>query len=350
MKQVLIGAGFSLLGSTRLHRLAPAALRGMGAVLMFHHVRPRREDAFRPNGLLDITPEFLDAVIRHLRGRGYDIVTLDEAVARCQAGAGETRPPFAVLTFDDGYRDNLVHALPVLERHDVPFTLFVTPGFAEGTARLWWTELEEAVRRTSAIRVTIGAEALDLPAATAKEKQAAFSTLYTRLRQGSEAQLLSVIGQLCATAGVVSRELTSQLCMGWDEILDLSRHRLATIGAHTLTHPRLAKLDRADMLREMERSRSEIENRIERPVRHFAYPVGDPTSAGLREFEAARQLGFLAAVTTRPGLIFPEHAEHLTALPRLSVNGDWQDLTNIDVLLSGAAFALWNRGRRVNAA
>lgn len=144
--------------------------------------------------------------------------------------------------------------------------------------------------------------------------------------------------------------LVAERCLDWDEIARVAEHPLATVGAHTLTHPRLAKLDTATMTAEMEESRAQIESRLRRKVRHLAYPVGDPTSAGPREFAEARALGFTTAVTTRPGLIFPEHADHLTALPRLSVNGDWQDLRNIEVLLSGAAFALWNRGRRVNAA
>ena len=138
--------------------------------------------------------------------------------------------------------------------------------------------------------------------------------------------------------------------MDWEAIARLAEHPLATIGAHTLTHPRLAKLDEPTMMAEMRESRKEIEARLGRKVRHLAYPVGDPTSAGTREFAAAQTLGFTTAVTTRPGLVYAEHAEHLTALPRLSVNGNWQDLRNIEVLLSGAAFALWNRGRRVNAA
>jgi peptidoglycan/xylan/chitin deacetylase (PgdA/CDA1 family) len=101
---------------------------------------------------------------------------------------------------------------------------------------------------------------------------------------------------------------------------------------------------------EMSRSKQRIEERLGRPVRHFAYPVGDPTSAGRREFALARELGFASAVTTRPGMIFAAHKNHLTALPRVSVNGNWQDIGYFEVLLSGAPFALWNRGRRLNVA
>ena len=138
--------------------------------------------------------------------------------------------------------------------------------------------------------------------------------------------------------------------MDWGEIEALARHPLATIGAHTLTHPRLARLDVAEMRTELGAAKALLERRLGRPVVHLAYPVGDPGSAGRREFDAAAAFGYASAVTTRPGLVHAEHAPHLTALPRVSVNGLWQDLRHLDVLLSGAAFALWNRGRNLNVA
>jgi peptidoglycan/xylan/chitin deacetylase (PgdA/CDA1 family) len=112
----------------------------------------------------------------------------------------------------------------------------------------------------------------------------------------------------------------------------------------------LAKHEEAFVRDELEGSRARIEQAIGKPARHLAYPVGDPTSAAGREFAIARELGFASAVTTRPGMVFAEHAAHATALPRLSVNGRYQSLDMLDILLSGAPFALWNRGRRVNAA
>ena len=72
--------------------------------------------------------------------------------------------------------------------------------------------------------------------------------------------------------------------------------------------------------------------------RHFAYPFGDASSAGEREFRLARELGFETATTTRKGLIFEHHQEYMTALPRISLNGDYQDIRLIDVLMSGVPF------------
>ncbi len=84
--------------------------------------------------------------------------------------------------------------------------------------------------------------------------------------------------------------------------------------------------------------------------RHFSYPVGDASSAGPREFSSARELGFLTAVTTRPGVLFPEHGRHLTALPRISLNGEFQQRRYVQVLVSGAATAVFNGFRHVDAA
>jgi peptidoglycan/xylan/chitin deacetylase (PgdA/CDA1 family) len=83
---------------------------------------------------------------------------------------------------------------------------------------------------------------------------------------------------------------------------------------------------------------------------HFAYPYGDKGAATARDFAMVRKLGFKTAVTTRPGMLFAENAEHMTALPRLSLNGNYQDERLLKVLTSGAATAMWTGFRRVDAA
>ncbi|PWB93195.1 polysaccharide deacetylase family protein [Methylosinus sporium] len=347
-RRFAIEAGMEFFRASGAHRLAEPFTRGLGAILMFHRVRPRLEQAFEPNQPLEITPEFLNALILWLRQRGVAIVSLETALTRLRDGASAA--PFAVLTFDDGYRDFVEHALPVLERHGAPFTLYITAGYADASARLWWVELEEAVRRLDRVDVVAGGKRVSRAAATAEEKRAAFAEIYAQLRAGDEAELLRVVTALSAEARLEPLALTRRLCLGWSELRALSRHELATVGAHSVTHARLAKVDCAAAIYEMTESRLRIESELERPVRHFCYPVGDPTSAGRREFELAALLGFASAATTRPGMIFPAHCDHLLALPRLSVNGRHQSLAALDILLSGAPFALMNAGRRVMAA
>jgi peptidoglycan/xylan/chitin deacetylase (PgdA/CDA1 family) len=112
----------------------------------------------------------------------------------------------------------------------------------------------------------------------------------------------------------------------------------------------LAKVPAKAARAEMEMSRRVIEAALAVPVEHLSYPVGDRTSAGPREFGLAAELGFKTAVTTRPGVLHPSHGEHLRALPRISINGEYQQLRYVRVLMSGAATAVWNGFRRVDAA
>jgi peptidoglycan/xylan/chitin deacetylase (PgdA/CDA1 family) len=138
--------------------------------------------------------------------------------------------------------------------------------------------------------------------------------------------------------------------MGWEELAELAADPLVTIGAHTVTHPMLAKLPDKAVRSEMDLSRSVIEAGLAKRPEHLSFPVGDRTSAGPREFKMAAELGFKTAVTTRPGVLFPQHAERLTALPRISLNGEYQRLRYVRVLLSGSATAMWNGFRRGEAA
>ncbi len=341
-KQRVIGAGFAFFKATGLHRGLAPLTRGRGAILTLHHVRPPRGGAFAPNRLLDVAPAFLDLALGRIRALGFDLVSLDEALRRTGDAAAA---PFVALTFDDGYRDLVDHALPILRRHAAPFTAFITTGFADRTARLWWVELEEAIRASDRIQARIAGSSL--PCASAAEKAAAFKTLYWRLRAGGEERLLEVIADLARQAGVDAASLVAERCLDWDGVRLLAREPLCTIGAHTCTHPMLAKHEIDTVRRELEVGRRRLQEATGLPVRHLSYPVGDPTSAGAREFALAAELGFASAVTTRPGMIFPQHRAALHALPRVSLNGEWQSLACLDVLLSGVPFAIWNKGRLV---
>jgi peptidoglycan/xylan/chitin deacetylase (PgdA/CDA1 family) len=314
-------------------------------ILMLHRVRPWRPREFAPNRVLEITPEFLDVVLTELRREGFDVISLDAVPDRLRPGpAGR---PFAALTFDDGYRDNVEHAWPLLRRHNAPWTLFVTTDFVDGRGRLWWVELEEAIARLDRVVLPRNGELLDLPSRTTVEKQAAFEVVYRHLRAGPEEQLRAVTAGLAAQAGVDPRRLAVELCLGWDEVQVLAREPDVSIGGHTLSHPILAKCHATTAMREITESRALLERRLGRPVRHLAYPFGDPTAVGVRESRLARQAGYVTATTSRPGHVFPDHAAHLHALPRVSINGLFQNKTALRALLSGVPFWIWNRSRVV---
>jgi peptidoglycan/xylan/chitin deacetylase (PgdA/CDA1 family) len=349
LRNTVIRAGLEALYFSGAHYLLRPIFAGIGAIFMLHHVRPRREAEFQPNHHLEIDPEFLRAMLSHLRARGIDIVTMDEVHQRLAERNFSRR--FACFTLDDGYRDNRDHALPVLREFDAPCTVYAVSDFAEGTGRLWWVALEMAIARANAIEVEIGGAGTRFDTATPAAKQFAFDRLHDWLRSlPGEHDVQREISALCRRHGVDESAICRELCMSWDELKLFADDPLVTIGAHTVTHCNLAKQSEENALHELSTSRRRLEEALGRPVLHLAYPYGDRIAAGPREFALAKAAGFKTAVTTRPGMMFPESADYLTALQRVSLNGNYQDERILPVLTSGAATAVWNGFRRIDAA
>jgi peptidoglycan/xylan/chitin deacetylase (PgdA/CDA1 family) len=345
----VIRAGLGALYFTGAHYLLRPIFAGVGAIFMLHHVRPHRDAEFQPNRHLEIAPEFLRAMLAHLRADGVDIITMDEVHQRLVERNFSRR--FACFTLDDGYRDNRDFALPVMREFEAPFTVYVASDFAEGCGRLWWIALETVIAGASAIEAEIGGTNVRLDTSTPAAKQAAFDRLHDWLRRlPGEHDIEREIASLCARHGVDETAICRELCMSWDELKPFAADPLISFGAHSITHCNLARQTEEIASQEMAVSRARIEDALQRPVLHLAYPYGDKIAAGPREFALAHAAGFKTAVTTRPGMIFPESAGHLTALPRVSLNGNYQDTRILPILTSGAATAMWNGFRRIDAA
>jgi peptidoglycan/xylan/chitin deacetylase (PgdA/CDA1 family) len=349
LKQAIVRTGLEALYFTGGHRLLQPVVGGVGVILTMHHVRPPRRGAFQPNRLLEVTPHFLDAAIRRVRLAGLEPVSLDEMHRRMVER--DFRRRFVCFTFDDGYRDVLTYAYPVLKKHNVPFALYVPTSFPDRIGELWWLTLEAVVARTDRIGVVINGRDVRFSCRTPEEKLETHLALYAWLRDlESEEELRHAVRDLATRYDVDDTAFCRELCMTWAELAELAADPLVTIGAHTVNHVRLARLAPETARSEMHMSMSVLEASLGRRPRHVAYPFGDPRSAGPREFAVASELGFATAVTTRPGVLFPEHRDHLMALPRISLNGEYQQPRYVRVLVSGAATAMWNGFRRIDAA
>lgn len=322
--------------------------RGVGALLTLHHIRPRGPDgSFSPNRILEVTPEFLEATILQVKKLGYEIVSLDEFHRRLVEKDFQRR--FIVFTLDDGYADNYHYAFPLFRKHQVPFAIYLCTGLLDGSLDLWWQDLEEIVLRETRVEVVINGTPREFITETTRQKYVAYETIYWALRSMPfKAQLKtfkSIKDRYIANA---AKPDSSDTALSPEMIAEMQRSNLLTIGAHTLNHWALSKLSPGEAKMEMARSQDLIEQRTGIKPVHFAYPYGDALSAASREFSMAKELGFLTAVTTRKGVVFPEHAEHLTALPRVSLNGDYQQARNVKLLLSGLPFALFNSFRKLD--
>ncbi len=345
-RQTIIRGGLESLYFSGAYAVLKPLVGGVGVILTLHHVRPPRPDRFQPNRLLEITPRFLARVVALLRRSRLDLISLDEMHRRMSERDFARR--FVCLTFDDGYRDTLNFAYPILKDAGVPFAVYVASSFPDRLGEFWWLALEAVIANNDHIGLVIDGRNQTFDCTSVAEKRALYDELYWWLRRRpTETETRDIVRNLAACYQVDIAAFCKELCMDWPELAQLAADPLVTIGAHTVNHPMLAKLPATAARAEMDLSRSVIEAALTARPAHLAYPFGDPTAAGPREFGIAAELGFATAVTTRPGVLFASHRQRLTALPRISLNGEYQQLRYVRVLLSGSATAMWNglRGR-----
>lgn len=341
LRYAAIRGMFEVLWATRLSALLRATSRARGVIFTLHRVLPDDPADFSPNSILQIRPDFLDYAIQRIRKIGFEIVDMDEGIRRIESEFPEKR--FAVFTFDDAYRDNLKYALPILRRHQCPFTLYVPTALVDGIGEVWWQALEDIIAQQSAIAVTEGGENDYIATATLGEKQAAYDMLYAKMRAMPEPARVALIRDLAAKYNFDLDAHCRTLIMDWTELRTFANDQLCTIGAHTVHHYELAKLPPEQARSEIELSVKVIEAQFgKRPI-HLSYPIGGTSSAGAREYQLAKELGLRSAVTTIPGGLYRKHRKALHALPRVSLNGNFQRRRYIDVFGTPAVFTLLGR-------
>jgi peptidoglycan/xylan/chitin deacetylase (PgdA/CDA1 family) len=330
-RHALIRAALRLLSLSRAPRWLPAVGDANGFVVTLHHVKPQTAGAFQPNALLSITDEFLDRFLAHFLASGWRFVSLEELV-RDKGG-----PRRIAVTLDDGYRDNLLHAAPVFRRHSVPYTIFICPGFCDRTAELWWEALERMIANADSF--PLAGQSVKVPTRDPQAKLRAFRTWTHWLTQvADEKRQRQDIRALSEQYELHLGALAAELVMDWDEVCAIASDPLCTIGAHTMTHPALARLAADGAILEMRDSADRIEREIGSRPSMLAFPYGYRAAAGEREAALARDAGFAASFTTRPGYIRSTGARQ--GLPRVSINGLFQDVSFLDVLLTPGLWRL----------
>ena len=341
----LIRIALDALSLTHAPKWLPAPSDAAGFIVTLHHVGPQRNASFQPNGLLSVTPEFLDRFLGHFIARGWRFVSVDEMARGAAVPAAQDGRRIAV-TLDDGYRDNLEHAWPVFRRHSVPFTIYVCAGFCDRTSELWWEALDRVIASADSVPMP-GAVGETIATRRTDEKLKAYEVWKDWLTtEADELQQRVAIRELCAAHGVDLAAIAGELVMDWDEVREIAADPLASIGAHTLTHPALARLAPNAAFHEMSASADRIETEIGIRPTSIAFPYGHRAAAGPREAGLAEQAGFATSVTTRPGYIAADGKRH--CLRRVSVNGLFQDVRYLETLLTPVLWAMRDRIRREN--
>jgi peptidoglycan/xylan/chitin deacetylase (PgdA/CDA1 family) len=315
---------------------------GLGSCLLYHRItRGERSSAeFSPYRGLTVSAERFTAQMRYLSDN-FRCLALPEFVARLRRGT--LLPRSVAVTFDDGYRDNLEVALPILERFQVPATIFVTTRFVEVGTGLWWYDLENLLQKLSRIDGVWRGRRFVYPLRSNGEREQSAHELNDALKSldpRSQQAFLRAVGAGAYTEGCYGGEILS-----WDELRQAAGHPLITVGAHTVNHPVLSSLSAVELDLELRESKRIVSERIGKEVSLFAYPYGGVGQASRREFRAAERAGFGASFTTRFGHVQRAHAADLHAIPRLSIV-DTDDLASFARKLSGLTALIAQRGRR----
>lgn len=243
--------------------------------------------------------------------RWFKVLPLMEALARLRDGTLPVRA--ACVTFDDGYADNASTALPILLRHGVPATFFLATAFING-GRMWNDTVIETVRRAPGHTLDARPAGLDsLDIATPNLRRRVIDKLLADLKYLPMEERQRRANALSAT---IACELPSGLMMTTDQVRQLHKSGME-IGAHTVNHPILAKLDPARAGNEIRESKAWIEAITGSSVSLFAYPNGKPGRDYCREHvDLVKELGFEAAVSTARGVAHA--ASDLFQLPRFT--------------------------------
>ncbi|HKA43513.1 MAG TPA: polysaccharide deacetylase family protein [Burkholderiales bacterium] len=262
------------------------------SILIYHRVVPE-PDALVPD---QVCAEEFDWQLAVLR-RWFTVLPLREAVAKLREGALPVRA--ACITFDDGYADNATVALPILRRHGMPATFFVTTDFLDGGTMFNDSAIEivRAARGDTLDARCAGLDTLDI--STLAARQRAIPALLGALKYLPQDERQRRVDMLGAEVG---GRLPSDLMMTSEQVRGLHRSGM-TVGAHTASHPILAQLGPEDSNVEIQGSKQRLEAIIGAPVTLFAYPNGKP-GVDYRRLHVGivRELGFEAAVSTAWGV------------------------------------------------
>ena len=318
-------------------RLKQRQAGGAGIVLRFQRVRPRRMVGFQPHKAREVTPRFLDRTIRALKRWKYDIVSMDEVCQRAISPPSRSR--FVSLTFDGGYKDLITAAYPILQKHGVPFTVYLPTAFPDGLGEAWWLALEQMIARENRISLVMDRKERHFLIHETQAKYELYELLSEWLRAQPPADLSFAIKDLCKRYSVDMEALSRAAWMDWDDLTKLAADPHVTFGSATVNYPALSSLRDADAQREIAMGKAVTQTAFRRDVRHFAYPFGDRESWRRQHVVMAEEAGFTSAVSAISGVVEPLGRTNLHALPRIDWDGRQHSLRMMRVILSGITFA-----------
>lgn len=277
-------------------------------ILMIHGVGDNPEDGswlpmWRRHGerQLDKAMEVLS--------KKYNFISMDDAESMLR-GDAPVKPYSLVITFDDGYRDSVTRAMPILRKYNAPGIIYIATDYIEKREPYWVDRIDYALQKAVALGkvIEINGETIDLNGLSFVES----SDLYKRLRlqlkyNKNDYDFTESVHQLanyleeqaeCSLSDVFEEDYWSAL-LRWDEIQQYSKEPDISFGSHTVGHFRLALIDVDKARDELLRSKEILSSKLSQCCRHFCYPAG---SYNLSIANQLNEVGYASGVTCDEGL------------------------------------------------
>lgn len=340
-KREYLARALGRLGVIGLLERVVAARRPALIVLTYHRIAEPGADGFY-DLVISAAPAAFRAHVEWLHNH-IRILTLEELDAQIQAG-GCWEEPAALLTFDDGYRDNFDTAVPILREWQVPATFFISTGFLEAAKLPWWDHVAYVIKHTQKRRLTLkwGARADNPPLLIDLEstpRDVAIMTIIGAFLDETIVDEIWFLDQLAAESEVaVDRAgLSRALFMDWEQVRYLADSGAGlTIGSHAQSHQKLAGLDDRSQRCELALSKQVLENHLGREVVALAYPYGWPGTYTWATKSMTEEAGYRLAFASREGVNRPGRLD-CYEISRLGVgSGDSPALLHARVALYSA--------------
>lgn len=292
---------------------------GSCAVLLYHRVVDLNTDP----QLLSVSPANFEKHLIILKSK-YKILSVSE-FENLISSSKRFPKNSVVITFDDGYIDNYVQALPLLEKYEVQAIFYITTGNIGNNREFWWDELERLFLLSTPILNSLIIEtnnkSFNIINSNSINNESIYNQLLPILRSISVPERNEIIYKLTTQFNPPPPRI-SHRSMNIDELKKFSKSPSVVIGAHTQNHPSLAALSESDQLFEIETSKIFLEKHTEQSINHFSYPFGTVKDYNSTTEAICTKVGFKYVASNYPFLVNAKTSKY--NFPRFLIR-NWEE-------------------------
>ncbi len=289
--------------------------RPKGIILAYHRVSPLSTvNALLRN--LCVDPLSFDRQMIYLK-KNYNVISLEQALEYADSASNKLDNSI-VITFDDAYADNYEYAYPILKKHGLAATVFVSTSFIGDKRAFWWDILVDMLERTQKETVNFSFLGRDYKFKLNKEKQRAFYVIAHLFKRSTPEEQETLTGILRGALALDEKVVLS-FCLSWEQIREMSKHNI-TFGSHTHSHISLTSVLNGQLQEELIKSKDTLELNIRQKITAFAYPFGESEDFDERSMNLVIKTGYECALTMLQGPVYC--GDNAFTLRRAGVGGN----------------------------